>query len=161
MKHTLLWLAAILGLLLLTSQVSAVLTRHQVQGPVYTVDEVTTLLTRNPRAWVGRTVLVRGVAEPCLESEGPARFLQCHHRPGDFLDPGLAGASGHLPLVSGAQSTWLIFLRHLPLVSLVLPPQQTPQWGDTATYRVQLQTMPGCSYSFLFCYEALLLDAAP
>jgi hypothetical protein len=29
---------------------------------VFTVDELTTVLTRDPGAWLGRTVLVRGVA---------------------------------------------------------------------------------------------------
>jgi hypothetical protein len=129
MKWHLLLLVTLLGVLL-TGVGVAVTSSHMHQSPAYMVDAVQTLLARDPGAWVGKTVLVRGVAEQCLRSGSPARFLYCHHRPQDLLDPGLAGANERLPLVWGTQSGWLAVLRRLPVVGRLLPRRQTLKWGS-------------------------------
>jgi len=56
-------LGVLLGLALLAGLVAAVVGRSSSPtGPVYTVAQVRTGLARQPAVWVGRTVLVRGVA---------------------------------------------------------------------------------------------------
>jgi len=160
MKHPSFWLVAPLGVLL--AAVLAVAAFAGVgRSPIYSVAAVQAGLARDPQAWLGRTVLVRGVVEPCLGSGSLARFLHCHRQPQDRLDPDPATEGGSLPLVSGSQNVWLAFLRHLPLMDRVLPPQQTPQWRTLATYRVQLRAMPAGDCTGQPYYEALLLDAAP
>jgi hypothetical protein len=153
-------LVALPGLVLLVGLVVAALSRHLEQAPVYRVDAVVSLLARNPGAWVGKTVWVRGVALACLPSGGPARVLHCQGRPQEIRDPG-PGASDSLPLAWGTQPPWLAFLRGVPVLGTLLPAAQAPHWGADATYHVQFRTVPADSCTALPCFQAQLLDAAP
>jgi hypothetical protein len=49
----------------------------------------------------------------------------------------------------------------VPLLGGLLPAPQAVQWGEVATYRVELRAMPGKGCGAATCYEAGLLDAAP
>ena len=53
-------LVALLGLALLAALVAVAAPHGSGGGPIYTVAQARAGLTRQPRAWVGRTVLVRG-----------------------------------------------------------------------------------------------------
>jgi len=151
------------GLVLVTGIAFAASSRRVDKGPVYTVAEVRAHLADKPGAWVGRTVLVRGLAEACLGagSWGDLPLFQsCSRQPPSLADSGSAGASESLPLIWGTQSR-LAWLRRVPLVSGLVPPALTPRWWTLATYRVQLQRAPDRLCGVTACYEALLLGAAP
>ncbi len=60
----------VLGLALISGLVAAFVWRATPPGRVYAVDEVQFALQRNPRAWVGRTVLVRGWSTAAASSMG-------------------------------------------------------------------------------------------
>ncbi len=65
-------LGAVLGMALLAGLVAAVVGRpSSPAGPVYTVAQVRAGLARQPSAWAGRTVLVRGVAFESFWATGP------------------------------------------------------------------------------------------
>jgi len=55
----------LLGLALITGSAVAVLVSQGDGNRVYMVAEVSAGLHQDPGAWVGRTLRVRGVAEPC------------------------------------------------------------------------------------------------
>jgi len=82
-------LGVVLGLALLVGLVAAVAGRpSSVTGPVYTVAEVRAGLARQPTAWAGRTLLVRGVAAGSFWVTGPTTSEAY------FCDPG--SMAGHL-----------------------------------------------------------------
>jgi len=65
-------LGMVLGIALLAGLVAAVVGRpSSPAGPVYTVAQVRAGLARQPAAWAGRTVLVRGVAVESDWATGP------------------------------------------------------------------------------------------
>jgi len=66
-------LAVVLGMALLAGLVTAGARRpSSLAGPVYTVAQVRAGLARQPAAWAGRTLLVRGVAVESFWATGPA-----------------------------------------------------------------------------------------
>jgi hypothetical protein len=148
-------------MVLLIGLAVAALSRHLEQAPVYRVDAVVALLARNPGAWVGKTVWVRGVALACMPSPNVANILYCYRQPLELRDPGLGGASDALPLAWGAHPSWLAFLRGVPVLGALLPAPQAPHWGVDATYRVQFRAVPPDSCTSIPCFQAQLLDAAP
>jgi hypothetical protein len=160
MKPPLPLLLTLLGLAIIAILVGVVAHGHRQGSRVFTVDELTTLLARDPGAWLGRTVLVRGVAQACQGSGSSASALYCRRLPQDLRDPGLGGASERLPLVWGTQGSTLAFLRRVPLLGGLAPAPQVIQWDALATYRVKLRATAGESCGAATCYEALL-DIAP
>jgi hypothetical protein len=55
----------------------------------------------------------------------------------------------------------LTFVRWVPLLGGLLPARQVVDWGEVATYRVELRAVTDVPCSASTCYEAMLLDAAP
>jgi hypothetical protein len=152
--------AALAGLVLvggLALVVSRVSTGVGAFGPVYTVSELRAGLATNPHAWLGHTMLVRGVAL------GPA----CPpHASCVFAWPALVGADAtrlgnSLVLSMGPANSLLALLRRLPLVRRLVPGPQLLRWGRPAVYRVRVRGAAGTPPRGTRHYEAVLLDPAP
>jgi hypothetical protein len=150
----------LLALVLGTGIAAMIGTSHSHQPPLYTVAEVQTHLARNPGAWAGRTLLVRGLVTPAGCEAWPApESTSCRDR-----RQGIRDAEGFtpLPLTLGAPNPLLGLLRRLPAVSRLVPPPPTPHMGVLATYRIQLRAVAeGLCGGTAYCYEAVLLDAVP
>jgi hypothetical protein len=130
-------------------------------GPVYSVAMVRAHLEQEPRAWVGQTVEVSGVAEACVAASNPPILLSCSHWPPDLMDTDDTSARGTLPLLWNAGSQWLSRLPRLPLLGSVVPAPQAIQWSMVATYRVQLLAVAASRRGGAPYYAALLQDATP
>jgi hypothetical protein len=76
------------------------------------------------------------------------------------LDDDAAPEQVGLLLRWGAPDPRRAFLRRLPLVGLLVPPQQQAAPGVPATYRIQLRAATADSCAAPPCYQAVLLDAA-
>ena len=127
-------------------------------GPVFTVMEVQRAVARHPGRWLGQTVQVRGRL-------GFALVRMCLGDPDCVGQPTLAdaapvGAMEPLPLEWGGLDPLQAALRHLPLLSRLLPLASEPRWGTVETYRVRLDAAPDVSYGEAICYSAVLLDVA-
>jgi hypothetical protein len=157
MKHSLRPLVALLALALATGGAGLIGTRPRALVPVYSLAEVRAHLARDPGAWVGRIVEVRGraVGAHCL---WPAAAPDAcpDPQPSSLVDP-----SGALPLTAGAAAPLLAAVRRVPLLWRVLPAPQVVDWAAPATYRVQLLAAPAADCGHPPCFRALLLDAAP
>jgi hypothetical protein len=155
MARSPLLLGAFLGLAQASGLAAVALRGPLDQGPVYTVAQVQAQLWRQPGAWAGRTVRVRGVAtEWCMP--GYSRCLLPH-----LSDPDLEVASEPLLLAWAAPDPLLAFVRRVPLLGDPLPAPQAVDWWEVATYRVELRATPDEACGAATCYEALLLDGAP
>jgi hypothetical protein len=135
MKRRLSSLVCLLGLLL-TGLVFATLSRHQDQGPAYSLAQIQAHLARQPGRWLGRTVRVRGMVEisGCVGWEA-GRVESCRDRSAYLL--GRDGAS-LLPVAGWEPDPLLAALRRLPLAGGLVPAPQAARWGALATYRVRL-----------------------
>lgn len=130
---------------------------HQDGAQVIAIGVLQRQLTRDPAAWVGRTLVVRARAVAKhwwldRHSGGIATLVS-------LVDPAATDRTDGLPLARGPADPVLATLRWLPLLGRLAPAPQRPRWGTPAFYRVRLQTLPGSSCAS--CYEALLLDADP
>jgi hypothetical protein len=126
-------------------------------GPRYSVTDLQRQVARDPGGWIGRTVLVRGRVATDRTWSAPDSIVTRIA----LIDPGAPGETTVLSLVWGSADPVRAFLRRLPLLGRVAPKAQVLQLGALATYRVRLRAAPAGSCSFLPCYEALVLDAAP
>lgn len=127
---------------------------------VYTVAEVRDRLARNPGDWVGRTVRVRGKAMACHIWLEHGHF-QCRPQRPCLSDPDADATSEPLLLRWDDPNPALTVLRRLPLLGSLMRAPQTVDWGEVATYRIQVRPMASSRCGTGACYEALLLDAAP
>jgi hypothetical protein len=151
---------ALAGLVLaggLALAVSTVSTGVGAFGPVYTVSELRADLADNPHAWLGHTVLVRGVA---LGLACPPN-ASCVFAWPALVDADATGPGSFLPLSMGPANPLLALLRRLPLVGRFVPGPQLLRWGRPAIYRVQVQDAAGTSPNGTRRYAAVLLDPAP
>ncbi len=101
-------LGVVLGMALLAGLVAAVVGRlSSPTGPVYTVRQVRVGLVRQPAAWAGRTLLVRGIAAVSFWATGPTTAVgQDCYRPLPS-----SNSPGFCPLVAPNRATvhlWLI-----------------------------------------------------
>jgi hypothetical protein len=152
-------LLALLGLVLTTSlSVVIIVAIRSAEGPAYSVATLQVGLARQPRVWLGWPVRVRGIAAPCLSSDGQSDPPYCH-RSAYLMDAG--GTGGILPLAWGKQASVLAFLRRVPLLRGLLPARQAVRWEEVTTYRIELRPMRGEPCDAATCYEAVLLDARP
>jgi hypothetical protein len=170
MKRTIL---ALLGLAGAAGLMLVVMHQVGAASPVYTVTELRTSLTQDPRAWVGHVVLVRGTVTGCgfgLPCPLVMAAVRCATRgpcppiglPGMMLvDQPTISRLGGLPVQLGAENPQLAVLRRLPLLGRVVPPPQVVHWGIPAVYRVQLQPTQRSVCGSAPCYAAVLEDAAP
>jgi len=149
-----------LGLVLIAGLIS-VLTRSPDQSArVYSVSEVQAVLRQQRSGWVGRTVLVRGIAATFITTTTPAPKIMLY-------DPRLlVGAPPNQTSYQAALMVYiharvsrdhlLLFLRpqrtsaivgilwHVPVVSRLLPPPQSLRIDDLGprVYHVQLLAPP-------------------
>jgi hypothetical protein len=139
--------------LLLAGWLTALATHvHLEHSPVYTVAQVQTLLAREPKQWLGRTLLLHGMV-----AGEPA-----YHPMPSLVDADAAVAIAPLPVARSTRPDPLrAFLRRVPLLGELVPAPQALRWGADATYRVQLRGAPGTWCTMPPCYQAVLLDAAP
>ncbi len=110
---------------------------------IYTVAQARAGMIRQPRSWVGRTVLVRARAFP-LGANCPPSIPWCTNvvlADGNALlatTPTLvamaAGPARPDPLVS--------LLRRVPLADRLIRQPQQVDWSHVATYRVHLSAQP-------------------
>jgi hypothetical protein len=130
-------------------------------NPVYTVAQVQAGLADHPQVWVGRTVQVRGMTEPCLWWGGTTSLWQC----ADDLLVLISGPSDAVaePLPLGQTAgTMLDLLRGLPVLrDLLARPGRVPMYTPSR-FRVRLQRLAAQSCGGRApCYVALLLEVAP
>jgi hypothetical protein len=153
-------LVALLSLLLAGLVVAAALSAgHGDQAPVYPVAAVQAGLARDPAAWLGRAVRVRGVAVLCVSSDSQSDPSLCSHGSTYLLDA--AEANQVLPLAWAGSDPLLAVVRRVPLLGGLLPAPQVVHWAAVATYHVALRAVPGERCGVPSCFEALLLDAEP
>ena len=129
---------------------------------VYTVAQVRAGLARNPRAWVGRTVLVRGTMVVMVFAcpYGGDGF-KCGALQWEELDPDAPGPQP-LILAPAPASPLLALVHRLPLVGPLMPWPRPLREGPGA-YRVQLRAASHCPFPSAnpSCASALLLDTRP
>jgi hypothetical protein len=130
------------------------------RGPVYSAAQVQGHLAHDSQTWVGRIVRVRGVARACYIRLEQGHF-RCMPQQARLSDPDVATTSESLPLIMADPQPALTFMRRIPQLGSLLPALQTADWGEVATYRVQLGRAPAARCGAPPYYEALLLDAAP
>jgi hypothetical protein len=159
MVRALALLSTLLGLLLLL-RLAGVVGGHQPDpGPVYTVAALRQRLAAQPAAWVGRTVLVRAIAEPCPWWGAAEHLRRCAARPLVLVAAATEQVAAPLPLVRPAPPPLLTRVRSLPLLGALLPqPPELPLF-TLARFRVRLLAPPAGAGTD--CYAALLLDAVP
>jgi hypothetical protein len=152
--------AALAGLVLaggLALVVSTLSTGVGAFAPVYRVSELRAGLADNPHAWLGHTMLVRGVA---LGLACPPQASCVVFAWPTLVDADATGPGRSLPLSMGPASSLLALLRRLPLVGRLVPGPQLLRWGRPAVYRVQVRDAAGTSPNGTRHYEAVLLDPA-
>jgi hypothetical protein len=127
--------------------------------PVYPVAAVEAGMRRDPSAWIGRTVLIRGVVLGRFLDPGCSRPT-CPGTGAYSLAPSLSAAGmtpALLPLVPGSAGAWLAALRHIPVLRRFLPRPRAVQLFKEATYRVHLQEgHQACGARA--CMDAILVD---
>jgi hypothetical protein len=128
---------------------------------VYTVAQLRAHLHRDPAAWVGRTLWVRGRIAGCPGILPPAAQSVCREWDRYYLTDTAAPATEPLPVERENPDPLLAALRRLPLGGRLLPAEQQIHWGMLTTYRVRVRVAPALVCRRPPCYEALLLDAAP
>ena len=159
MKHPLLWLIALLGLLLATVFAVAAFASAN-QSPTFSVTAIQAELARDPQAWVDRTVRVRGavVYTGCfVATEGVLAFCA---PPRLWLTTAIPGsAPAQMPLSWETTDPLPTFLRRVPLLSRLVPGPQAILWDVVATYRVRFRALTdACSAAG---YEVVVLDGQP
>lgn len=119
-------------------------------------------LAHDPRGWVGRPVLVRGVLSSLIPSP---RLYGYNAQPPGFagmlVDQGVVLPAPGLALLWGSPDPLLSLLRQLPLVGRYAPRPQAPRWDAPTVYRVRIERVTGAGCALPACYALLLLDAAP
>jgi len=143
----------------------AVVTRPAPASTVYTVAQVRAGLAHNPGAWIGHTVLVRGVIMRCLRVEGCDAIPQGIPRVG-LVDgipiiemPRATVLSQSLPLLF-ERDPLRAFLRRMPLPRGLVPPPRRLDLTGADTYAIRLVTLTPCAVanSRLPCVAASLTD---
>jgi len=128
------------------------------RAPVYTLADVRRGLNREPAAWLRTPVLLRAMATSRFTRSCPLGLASCLVSTPLLVDPGTQSARGGLALEWGAAYPMAAALRRLPVLGLLVPLPQRPQWDRAAIYRVQIRR-PSSRRCVTF-YVAVLLDAA-
>jgi len=126
------------------------------RGRVYGVSQVIAGLNRDPRAWVGRTVLVRGAGLRLLPGCGAGHW--CLE---GLYEPAARRRGAVLLLEPGPADPLVARLRRVPILDGVAPLPQRLRGGAAAVYRVRFQAAPRQSCDARPCVTAILVDAAP
>jgi hypothetical protein len=152
-------LGGLLGLLLLLHLAIALRGSQVDWGPDFTVADLRSRLAARPAAWVGRTVVVRAIAEPCPWWGAAARLLRCDVRALVLVGTPAEAPADPLPLVQPAPMGIVSVVRGLPILGALLHRPPAVPLFTRARFRVRLLALPAGSGAS--CYEALLLDAGP
>jgi hypothetical protein len=145
-SHNMKRYAVVLATLLCATAVTfAIVHRLAASGPTYTVAQVQAGLLHNPRAWLGRTVLVHGVL---YRGFCPAGAF-CPYMPPVLADPG-AGTANAILVYWRFTNPMVGFLETLPLVG----PLIDRHLGGVGVYRVQLQPAIQSRCGRPTCYRA-------
>jgi hypothetical protein len=135
------------------------------QGTVYSVAAMDANLARDPGAWLGRTIQLRGEMLPCRPipslSGAPCNVLRAGAEPEDGFIPSAAPTVAALPIARTGLDPWRTVLRRAPLLGRLIPAPQVPRWGVVATYTVRLMAVPNVFCGMNECVEGSLLDSAP
>lgn len=133
------------GLQLATGGGHATGSAATVSNQVYTVDQVRAGLTQDPSAWVGHTILVRGVLQGPLTFCGQAN--PCPPETLGLMDDGNA-------ILAPDQ--------YLPVVAQASLDIQRPRYNVPATYRVLVRATPAaCALNpSILCYQGTILGGA-
>ncbi|HWE63989.1 MAG TPA: hypothetical protein VHB98_19925 [Chloroflexota bacterium] len=168
MKRRIALIGILLGLSLALG--SAALTTYSLYGAtaypstVYSASTVTAGLLHHPRAWIGRTVLVRGtVLGSSWDPDANCSQASCAGTTSYALAASLnANDVGQPALIMvTAPPSWLTStLSGMPFLQRFVPQPQAVQFLRATTYRVRLQAIRGAC-DRLICVNAVLLDATP
>lgn len=152
---------ALLAILLAAALVAGVVAIQRALdvGPVYSVDQVRVGLVSNPRAWLGRTLQVRGIV-PSYYCPGPIS-VSCPSTPSTTLHSVARASERSLPLFFDSADAGTSLLQGEPILRSLLPGPQHLLRGRAAVYRVRLQAPAGDVCGYWPCYVAVLIDAAP
>jgi hypothetical protein len=119
-------------------------------------------LDRDPAAGVGRTALVRAVAEPCPWWSRRAQLQDCAGKALVLISGPAQAPAAPLPLVRPSPAPLASLLRTAPLLgdllSRVLIPEPVPSWGVEATYAVRAR-VAGQRCGGVACFCALVVAA--
>lgn len=126
-------------------------------APVYAVSTLQTGLEQDPWAWLGRTLLLRGIAVGCSH---PAALYTASCPPVGLLDARAAVPFTVIDLQWGAEDPGRALWRRLPLLGRFAPTPQTVHWLVPATYRVRIVRQPAWSCGSSHCDGAMILDSA-
>jgi hypothetical protein len=129
-------------------------------GQVYSLAQIQAHLAQQPGQWLGRTVRLFALAQPCPTWGSPSNPLHCASWQPELGDPDDMTLDPPLRLAAGPSDPLLDLLGRLLVVRQLLPLQRLV-WERPVAYRVRLgvQATRPCIASS--CYEVLLLDAAP
>lgn len=157
--------ALIAGALHLAVAVAVVGRPSATSARVYTVAQVWAGLSRHPRQWLDRTILVRGLIVGCLPGAGCAA-----------MPPGIpnSGLIDGIPIFEMPRTTVLsrslplaveddplrALLHRIPLLNRVMAAPRLQLPAQPATYRVRLIVARPCAVENMGppCIEALLVD---
>jgi hypothetical protein len=156
MMRPLALLGALLGLLLLLRLAGALGGYQPAPGPVYSVAALRQRLATQPAAWVGRTVLVHAMAEPCPWWGAAERLRRCAGRQLVLAGASTDAPADPLPLIRPALPPLLTRVRSLPVLGALLPQAPGMPLFTPARFRVRLLAQPACAGAA--CYAALLLE---
>jgi hypothetical protein len=146
--------AVVLAALLCATAVTfAIVNRLADSGPTYTVAQVQAGLLHNPRAWVGRTVLVHGLLYRDSYMGSCPASASCPYMPPVLADPG-AGTANAIPVYQRFTNPVVGLLETLPLIGRLVDRHLSGE----GLYRVQLQRAIQSRCGYATCYRALLVD---
>lgn len=153
-----------IALLLAAGLTVAALARAADRQAVYPIAVLTKQLAYHPRAWVGRTVLVRAVVQGIInhtwrkgcEQSPLCAMVQAQW---NLDDPDGTDLTASLPLQWGAPDPLRALLRQAPLIGHLAPPPQVARPETAATYRIQIRAVRHGIHDA--GYAAVLLDVAP
>lgn len=110
------------------------------ESAVYTVAQVEAGLAHRPAAWVGRTILVRGIAYPMAGSTCPNTNPYCDGIA--LADEAAASPNASTLTITGRPADAWAFLRRVPVLGRLAMAPRDPAWGRPATYRVRFVARP-------------------
>lgn len=147
---------AIASLALIAIVVTVAVARPHGPDTIYSITAVHNGVATAPAAWIGRTVLVRGMA---IGLYGP----NC--APGSWCAFGLVDKGAPLndetvlQLQPQSAVPLMALLRQTPGVGRFIPGPQSLLWGRLAVYRIVIQGLPASACAARPCYRAVLPDA--
>jgi hypothetical protein len=154
--------AGLIGLVLLSGLAVAARGIRPDHGRVYTVAEVRAHLAHDAKEWVGHTILVRAMAEPCPWWGALAALEHCAGREIVLVGVTSDAPVDPVPLTRQDGNPLESLLRDLPVFGDVLSRPRVVPLYTPARFAVRLSVLPtsACG-NRLPCYQALLLDDAP